>query len=257
MKKFMQCFAKVTCLAMMAVSMTSMAQTVTFTEQTQFVIAKGNGSVNIRKAPNAKAAKVAAMYADQSLPVLKEQGGWYQVQTTSAETGWVSATVVRKNDATLNAGKVCDHVYGLSEDYEDYVEWYVGRVEDTDTYLAFTVSSNMEGPIGCPWFETLWMGRKVGNVLVFDQYVPFGTTTSEDAGELKLFDQDFDGGKGCFLRYGSKYAMPDNQGGEVLRLSALPMNTVRQIFDGRQKKDRRLFLGPQLFGTKYANIVLG
>lgn len=255
MKKMKRTFAVL--VALLAISMAGVAQTVTLTSQTQFVVAKGSGSVNIRKSPNAKAAKAGQMFADQTLPVLQQQDGWYQVLTTSGEKGWVSATVTRINDATLNAAKVCDHVYGVSVNYEDYMEWYVGRVEGTDTYLAYTIASNMEAPINCPWNETLWMGRKVGNVLVFDQYKCISLSESDDASTLKLSDYEFDGEKGFYLSYGKKYAMPDNQGGEVLRLSALPMKIVRQIFSEKQKNHRYLFLGPQVFTTKYAKVVFG
>ena len=245
-------------VAFMAVSMAGVAQAPTFTDQTQFVVAKGSGSVNIRKAPNTKAAKVGSIPADFTFPVLQEKDGWYQVVNTEGETGWVSATVTRINDATLNADKVCDHLYGMSDTYEDYAEWYVGRVKDTDIYLAITSQSNMFEQFPFPgWGETLWMGKKVGNVLVFDQYLIVNTSESDDAGELKLIDDDSSDDKVWYLRYGDSYSMPDNQGGKKLRLSSLPQNTVRKMFDGRQKKDRLLFLGPQLFVTKYANVVFG
>lgn len=68
--------------ALVAVQLACVAQTESFNDQTQFVMAKGTGSVNIRKAPNGKAAKVSTLGQDEALPVLTEQSGWYQVLLT-------------------------------------------------------------------------------------------------------------------------------------------------------------------------------
>ena len=244
-------------LVFMTVSLACVAQTATITDNTQFVIAKGSGSVNIRKAPNTKAAKVASMYADQTLPVLQEKDGWYQVMTYSGETGWVSATVCRINDAVLNADKVCDHVYGSSVSYEEYVEWYVSRVEGTDTWLAYTVASNTDEPFPTTWYGAVWKGRLVGNVLVFEEYVYTDLSYSSDDAKLELIDDQFDEDKGWRLRYCDKQTMPDNQGGRVFSLKSLTKDNVQKMFDGRQKKVMRLFLGPQLFAPKYANVEFG
>jgi len=51
--------------------------------------------------------------------------------------------------------------------------------------------------------------------------------------------------------------MPDNQGDKKFRPSMLTQETIKKLFSGKQKKDWKLFLGPALFGKKYANVVVG
>lgn len=249
MKKLIMLVAAV---MLLGAEMPVMAQTVSFTDQTQFLTTKGSGSVNIRKDPNTKAPKMGALYEDQTLPILNEQNGWYQVLLTDGKKGWISQTVCRIMDTPLNVEKACDHVYGVNEGYEDFVEWYVGQIKGTQTFVAYTSVCNMSVPIG--WPDGLWLGKKIGNVLVFDQYVPFYASYSEDSAALfKVFPD----GDGCQVSFGNQYAMPDNQGGKVLRLSSIPMEKIKEIFNGKQKKGHYLFLGPQLFGKKYANVIFG
>lgn len=239
---------------MLGVAMPTMAQTETFTDQTQFVVTKGNGSINIRKAPNAKAAKVSALGQDETLPVLTEQAGWYQVLLTDGQKGWINKTVCRISDAPLDVTKVCDHVYGVSEMYDEWDKWIVAQVKGTDMFVAITGGANMPYPIG---MDALWLGKKVGNALVFDQYVLF--TTSYDQEKSNRFDiypsNYYEDGYQLF--YGNMYSMPDNQGGKEFRPSTLTQETIKKMFNGKQKKDRKLFLGPALFGKKYANVVFG
>lgn len=253
MKRFLRTI--VVMAAMMAVQLACVAQTIT--DQTQFVVTKGNGSVNIRKAPNTKAAKVGSLGMDETLPVLAEQDGWYQVCLTDGKTGWISQTVCRISDAPLDVTKICDHVYGTSGSYDEYNTWMVAQVKGTDMFVAITNASNTDEPISVPWRVCLWLGKKVGNTLVFDQYVPF--STSYDMGDSKrfeIFPSDYYE-DGYELFYGDKYTMPDNQGGITFRPSTLTLETIKKLFNGKQKKDRKLFLAPAMFGKKYANVVLG
>lgn len=250
MKRFLRTI--VVMAAMMAVQLVCVAQTIT--DQTQFVMTKGNGSVNIRKAPNTKAAKVGSLGMDETLPVLAEQNGWYQVCLTDGKKGWVSQTVCRISDAPLDVTKICDHVFGTSEMYDEWGKWVVAQVKGTDMFVAITGGANMPYPIG---MDALWLGKKVGNTLVFDQYVPF--TTSFSPGNPNEFDINpsdyYEDGYNLF--YGDKYSMPDNQGGKEFRPSSLTQEKVKKLFNGKQKKDRKLFLGPAMFGKKYANVVFG
>lgn len=239
----------------LGVEMPTMAQTVSFTDQTRFIATKGSGSVNVRKTPNTKAPKMGSLYENQALPVLDEQDGWYQVLMTDGKKGWVSQTVCRIMDTPLNVEKACDHVYGVSEGYEDYAMWYVGKIQGTEMFVAYTLVCNMIEPIG--WPDGLWLGKKVGNVLVFDQYVEFYASYSEDGPNVLNVSPDEYGNGGFRVSYGDKYAMSDNQEGKALRLSSIPLNKIKQIFNGKQKKGNYLFLGPQLFGKKYANVIFG
>lgn len=243
--------------ALVAVQLACVAQTESFNDQTQFVMAKGTGSVNIRKAPNGKAAKVSTLGQDEALPVLTEQSGWYQVLLTDGQKGWINKTVCRISDAPLDVARICDHVFGTSAGYDEYNIWMVAQVKDTDMFVAITYASNTDEPISTPWFNCLWLGKKVGNTLVFDQYVLF--TTSYDQDKSNRFDiypsNYYDDGYQLF--YGEKFSMPDNQGGKEFRPSTLTQETIKKLFNGKQKKDRKLFLGPALFGKKYANVELG
>lgn len=243
--------------ALVAVQLACVAQTESFNDQTQFVMAKGTGSVNIRKTPNAKAAKVSALGQDETLPVLAEQNGWYQVLLTDGQKGWINKTVCRISDAPLDVTKICDHVFGTSEGYDEYNMWMVAQVKGTDMIVAITYASNTNEPISVPWLNCLWLGKKVGNTLVFDQYVPFFASYDRDMpNRFEIFPSDYrDDGYNLF--YGEKYGMPDNQGGKEFRPSTLTQETIKKLFNGKQKKDWKLFLGPALFGKKYANVQFG
>lgn len=240
--------------ALVVVQLVCVAQTESINDQTQFVMAKGTGSVNIRKAPNAKAAKVSTLGQDETLPVLTELSGWYQVLLTDGQKGWINKTVCRISDASLDVTKVCDHVYGVSEMYDEWGKWIVAQVKGTDMFVAITGGANMPYPIG---LDALWLGKKVGSTLVFDQYVLF--TTSYDQDKSNRFDiypsNYYEDGYQLF--YGNMYSMPDNQGGKEFRPSTLTQETIKKMFNGKQKKDWKLFLGPALFGKKYANVQFG
>ena len=239
---------------------TTMAQSsAQLNNETKFIVAKAKGSVNIRKMPNAKAAKAGSLAVDQTLPVVGEKQGWYQVLMPDKKTGWISQTACKEMTATLDEDKVCNHVYGVSETYEDCVEWEVGKIAGTDMYVALTSASNMDEPLGCPWNSCLWLGKKIGNVLVFDQYVFFSPQySSDDANLFNLMTSDYIINEISYtLYFGDNYSMPDNQGGNRLRPSSLPQKTIQQLFNGKQKKDRILILGPALFTKKYADVQFG
>lgn len=243
--------------ALVVVQLACVAQTESFNDQTQFVMAKGTGSVNIRKAPNGKAAKVSTLGQDETLPVLTEQSGWYQVLLTDGQKGWINKTVCRTSDAPLDVARISDHVFGTSAGYDEYNIWMVAQVKDTDMFVAITYASNTDEPISIPWFNCLWLGKKVGNTLVFDQYVHFFVSYDRDSpNRFEIFPSNHDD-DGYQLFYGEKYSMPDNQGGKEFRPSTLTQETIKKLFNGKQKKDRKLFLGPALFGKKYANVELG
>lgn len=227
--------------------------------ETKFIVAKTKGPVNIRKTPGAKGGKAGTLSTDQILPVVAEKPGWFQVLMPDLKTGWISQTVCKESTAPLNVNQVCDHVYGLSETYEDYIEWEVGRITGTDLYVATTSASNMSEPLGCSWNGCLWLGKQIGNVLVFDQYVFLSPQYSlDDANLFRIETADYIVDEIAYtLYFGDKYSMPDNQGGKRLRPSSLPQKTIQQLFNGKQKKDRILILGPSLFAKKYANPVFG
>lgn len=242
------------------VAMPMMAQnSVQMTNETTFITAKAKGSLNIRKSPNAKAPKVGSLTVDQTLPVISEQNGWYQVLLSDGKKGWISKTVCGIMNTPLDASKVCDHVYGVSETYEDYVQWSVARLEGTDMYVAITCASNMDTPVSCPWLDCLWIGRQINNVLVFDQFVYLSPQYSPDNANLfNLTTSDYITDEISYtLYFGDKFSMPDNQGDKRFRPSVLTQKTIKQLFNGKQKKGRYLFLGPALFGKKYANVVFG
>ncbi len=251
MKKVLMLFAVA---MMLGTTVPTMAQTESFTDQTQFVVAKGNGSINIRKAPNTKAQKVGSISSDETLPVLAEKDGWYQVLLTDGQKGWVSQTVCRISDAALDVTKVSDHVYGTSESYDEYSMWMVAQVKGTDMFVAITGGENVGSPMGK---RALWLGKKVGNTLVFDQYVPFTTSMSPDDPNLYEVSPSNYVDDGYQLYYGVKYSMPDNQGGKQFRPSLLKQETIKKLFNGKQKKDCIFFLGPAMFGKKYANAMFG
>lgn len=252
MKRTLFSFAAAIMLGMAA--MPTMAQTESFNDQTQFITPKGTNSVNIRTAPNAKAKKIFSLAQDETLPVLSEQNGWYQVLLTDGKKGWISKSVCRISNTPLDVKKICDHVFGISETYEDWCMWTVAQVKGTDMFVAITTGSNMLSPMD---MNALWLGKKVGNTLVFDEYVPF--TSSYDAVKSSRFDiyplDNYE--DGYVLFYGDNFAMPDNQGGLQFRPSLLTQDTIKKIFNGKQKRDWNLFLGPQMFGKKYAEVVIG
>ena len=220
---------------MLGVAMPTMAQTELFTEQTKFIVPKGSGSINIRKSPNAKSQKVATLGKDETLPVLSEQNGWYQVLLTDCKKGWVSKSVCRISDAPLDVTKICDHVFGISVSYDESASWTVAQLKGTDMFVAITDGVNVFTPVGS---NAIWLGKKVGNTLVFDQYVPFGARySSENPSRFDLYPGDNYYKGGYELYFGDKYEMPDNQGGSVLRPSTLDMGTIKKIFDGKQRKD--------------------
>ena len=204
MKKVLKLFAVA---MMLGTIVPTMAQTESFTDQTQFVVAKGNGSINIRKAPNTKAQ---------------------QVLLTDGQKGWVSQTVCRISDAALDVTKVSDHVYGTSESYDEYSMWMVAQVKGTDMFVAVTGGENVGSPMG-KW--ALWLGKKVGNTLVFDQYVPFTTSMSPDDPNLYEVSPSNYIDDGYQLYYGVKYSMPDNQGGKQFRPSLLKQETIKKLFN--------------------------
>ena len=72
MKKVLKLFAVA---MMLGTTVPTMAQTESFTDQTRFVVAKGNGSINIRKAPNTKAQKVGSISSDETLRICQTE--WY------------------------------------------------------------------------------------------------------------------------------------------------------------------------------------
>lgn len=248
-----------TAAMMLGMALPTMAQTVSFDDQTQFVVTKGNGSVNIRKAPNTKAQKVGSLAPDATLPVLEEQNGWYQVLLTDGKKGWISQSVCRISEEPFVDANVCDHLFGVSETYEDYVQWSVGQIKGTDMYVAITVACNMDEPISVPWVGCAWLGKKVGNALVFDQYVFLSFRYSENTPDrFEIYKNEYiEDDDSREIYFGDKYSMPDNQGGIQFRPSSLPINTIKQFFNGKQKKDLYLFLGPALLGKKYADVVFG
>lgn len=230
-------------LIVMGTAQKSMAQNVELNDQTQFVVAKGKGSVNIRKSPNAKAAKADALGEDETLPVIKEQNGWYQVLLTDGKTGWVNKTVCRVSTAQLNVSQICDHVFGVSDSYDDWRMWTVGKVEGTDMYVAIDEFA-------------LWLGKKVGNHLVFDQCVSFTTSYDPDRKEL-LVEPPVSIEDGYRVYYGDANAMPDNQEGKAFRPSSLTKQDIKRLFNGRQQKGRYRFFGPELFAKKYRDVIFG
>lgn len=252
MRKVFMLFATALMLGM---SVPAMAQIESLTEQTKFIVPKGSGSINIRKSPNAKSQKVATLGKDETLPVLTEQNGWYQVLLTDCKKGWVNKSVCRISDAPLDVTKICDHVFGISVAYDECASWTVAQLKGTDMFVAITGGANIFTPVGS---DAIWLGKKVGNTLVFDQYVPFSARySSENPSRFDLYPGDNYYEGGYELYFGDKYEMSDNQGGSVLRPSAIDMETIKKIFNGKQRKDQILFLGPQMFGKEYANVVFG
>ena len=232
-------------LIVMGAAQEMTAQNIELNDQTQFIVAKGKGGVNIRKMPNAKAAKVGMLEEDETLPVVAEQNGWYQVLLTNGKTGWINKTVCRVSTAELNVSQICDHIYGVCYSYDDWRMWSVGRIEGSNMFVAIDGGS------------TLWLGKKVGNHLVFDQNVDFFTSYNDERKDLLIERSTNTEDYGYRVFYGNANAMPDNQGGIEFRPSSLTKQDIQRLFNGRQQKGRYLFYGPELFAKKYADVIFG
>lgn len=169
--------------------------------------------------------------------------------------GFVSQSVVKDADRKLDVSRVSDHVYGVCESYEEAATWSVAPVQGTEWFVAVTSVDNSGLPI--PWGQRLWKGYKAGNVLVFFSYVMLNASYNEGPTGLKVSKAKENGNTVVTISFGDKGAMPDNQGGKVLRPSVINEKTLNSIFDGSEGDDHYLFLGPELFAEKYANVVLG
>ncbi len=220
----------------------------------QFVVAKGKGAVNIRKAPNTKAVKIDSMEEDQTFPVVKEQDGWYEIRLNNGKTGWVSKTVCRISEGILDISKVSDHLYGVSESYEDYLGWCVAQVEGTDWVVCVTIGCNMYQPLGDTGSH-LWLGKKIGNTLVFDQSIAFSARHVSGAPDKFVIERaTWTDEYGFDVYYGDNHATPKDFG---FRPSSLTKQEIERLFNGKQNKGKYLFIGPELFASKYANVEFG
>lgn len=232
-------------ILLLGMAQTMAAQEYEIDEQTQFVVIKGRNGVKIRKAPNAKAAKVFTLTEDETLPVIAEQKGWYKLLLPDGKTGWINKALCRISNATLNVNTICDRVYGICEGYDDWTMWMVGQIKGTNLYVCHSAGS------------TLWLGKKVGNHLVFDQNVYFATGyTEKDYGfeyERSTNTEDY----GYYVYYGKSHSITDHQGGIQFRPSSLTKKDIEKLFNGHQQRGQYLFLGPELFANKYANVIFG
>jgi uncharacterized protein YgiM (DUF1202 family) len=67
----------------------------------------------LRAAAGNAAASVQELPADTRLRILKRQGGWYQVQTTSGQQGWLALLSVRLDKtAGAKSGNIADLLQG-------------------------------------------------------------------------------------------------------------------------------------------------
>lgn len=226
------------------------------TDQTRFIGAKGNGGVNVRSNADMKASKIGTLFSDQILPVVGGKNGWYQILMTDGKKGWVNSSVCSIIEKRINIEDVCDHVYGISDSYDEYAGWIVGAVEGTDLYVAITMASNTDTFL-FPWYECFWLGKKVGNVIAFDRYVIISSFYDENMGQMEIIKENNSEGLYYILKYGNQNCMPDNQGGNVFRPSSITEKIIKQLFNGNEHKGRYLFLGPDMFTNKYANVIFG
>ncbi len=236
-------------------AVTASAQDPRIVDGTDFVVVKGKSAVNIREAASTKSPKVGSLPVDFTLPVIGDDNNWFQVILPDLGYGFVSPSVCKVSTAKLDASRVTDHVYGVCESYEEAVTWSVAPIKGTEWFVAVTMSDN--SPLPVPGGQRLWKGYKAGNVLVFTSYVQLNANYNEGPTGLKIAKGKENGNTVVTINFGDKGAMPDNQGGKVLRPSAITGQMFDSIFDGNEADDARLYLGPELFTEKYANVVIG
>lgn len=82
-------------------SNTSSIPSTTLTSAKIIIKSTETGWLRVRQQPSSASPEIARVNTGESLPLLGEQSGWYQTQTTGGITGWVKADYVEKSTTPI------------------------------------------------------------------------------------------------------------------------------------------------------------
>lgn len=202
----------------MAVSAQSVLDKLVFEAPKKLIKVKGN-TANVRHKPSLKAPLVFIETGFDDMPqfklnnhtlypVVEELDGWYKIESYvdymgqggyELQSGYVSKTVVIESEypplyegigdagvlsfaRTLFAG---DGIYGG----DVYQYW---SPTANPNYFIFVEGYSEEGDVGQGTSVTLWLGKRVGNILVF-KYPTHKSFIYDNSAGKKLLLDDYDG----------------------------------------------------------------
>jgi hypothetical protein len=265
MKKDVIVFAAMTVMLVLVLSASAQTQNVlgdlTFEEPTKLIRPTGV-NVNVRERPAANAPKA------------KNQEGWdvtatkhklYYVNTElpawwSTEDGYISKKVAKESVGKPITDDMLNRFYGWSEGYDSASEWMVSRTASKYGFVVCYTS-------GDGW-NTLWLGKQVGNVFVFKYRIFCTITVDENNANPKYFNlhqEDRDDFTLWTITVGKNFIIDVPWGGmgttKTLDLRKLNDKAILELFKSAIEKwswrDGYFYLNSDLLSSEYANYVLG
>lgn len=132
-------------------------------------------ATNVRTKPSKSAPKVKWPGSPWDLTVSKnevynaqsENAAWYNIGI-----GWISKSAARKVTSAPITDKMLNRFYGWSDGYDLWQEYLVSKTKSKYDLMVYYTQSDRQ--------NRLYLGKQVGNVLVFKYSVVFTITVAED-----------------------------------------------------------------------------